>query len=262
MGLMKKLTSAIVASSLVFSLASAAFAAYTPAAGEEAGARMQKLGIIQGRPDGLALNSEITRAELVTVIVRAFGKEDDAKLLKGSTIFPDIQNHWASGNIAMAVALVEKAGSDPIGMPNGKFEPDTKLTPAQAVAFLMKFLGQKADAGKTWPSNYLDVAVEKGLITADDKALIAPMLNENATRGLVFYMFDRAFVSYKLPTGGTFYTTYVDTKAPELTVDAVAETTIDSKVTITGSVKDYTELYVGTTKVTPAADGKFSAEFA
>ncbi|HYF79753.1 MAG TPA: hypothetical protein VD973_21805, partial [Symbiobacteriaceae bacterium] len=261
MGLMKKLTSALVASSLVLSLVGSAFAAYTPAAGEEAGTRMQKLGIITGR-DGndLALNSEITRAELVTVIVRAFGKEDDAKLLKGSTIFPDIQNHWASGNIAMAVALVEKAGSDPIGMPDGTFAPDAKLTPAQAVAFLMKFMGAKADATKAWPANYLDVAVEKGLITTEDKALIAPMLNENATRGLVFYMFDRAFAEYDLGAGKTFYTKYVDQVAPEVTLDAVAETTMDSKVTISGTVKGHTELYVGTEAVTASADGSFSAD--
>ncbi|HYF93396.1 MAG TPA: hypothetical protein VD969_14285 [Symbiobacteriaceae bacterium] len=262
MGLMKKLTSALVASSLVLSLVATASAAYTPAAGETAGKRMQDLKIVQGRPDGLALNSEITRAELVTLIVRAFGKEADAQLLKGSTVFPDIANHWASGNIAMAVALVEKAGSDPIGMPNGTFEPDAKLTPAQAVAFLMKFVGAKADGTKTWPANYLDVAVEKNLITAEDKALIAPMLNENATRGLVFYLFDRAFFSYQLPTGKTFYTQYVDTAAPELTVAAVEPTTIDSKLTITGTVTGALETYVGTTKVTPAADGKFSAEFA
>lgn len=260
MGLMKKLTSALVASSLVLTMVGSAFAAYTPAAGETAGTRMQKLGIIQGRGDGsdLALNSEITRAELVTVIVRAFGKEEDAKLLKGSTIFPDIQNHWASGNIAMAVALVEKAGSDPIGMPDGKFAPDAKLTPAQAVAFLMKFLGAKADPNKAWPANYLDVAVEKGLITTEDKALIAPMLNDNATRGLVFYMFDRAFASYDLGAGETFYTKYVDPTDPELVVTEPAATTMDSSITISGKATGATEVKVGSALVTLAADGSFS----
>ncbi|MDF2626316.1 MAG: putative middle wall protein precursor [Symbiobacteriaceae bacterium] len=258
MGLMKKLTSALVASSLVLSLVGSAFAAYTPAAGEMAGTRMQKLGMLQGRDGDLALNSEITRAELVTVIVRAFGKEDDAKLLKGSTIFPDIANHWASGNIAMAVALVEKAGSDPIGMPDGTFAPDAKLTPAQAVAFLMKFVGVKADANKAWPANYLDVAVDKGLITAEDKAILAPMVNDNATRGLVFYVFDRAFYNYDLGAGETFYTKYVDQTAPELNVTKPAATTMDSKVTITGKATGATEVKVGSTMVTLAADGSFS----
>lgn len=262
MGLMKKLTSALVASSLVLSLVGSAFAAYTPGAGEAAGTRMQKLGIIQGRDGGdLALNSEITRAELVTTIVRAFGQEENAKYLKGSTIFPDIANHWASGNIAMAVALVEKAGGDAIGMPDGTFAPDVKLTPAQAVAFLMKFIGLKADATKAWPANYLDVAADKGLITAEDKALIAAETG-NATRGLTFYVFDNAFYNYKLADGKTFYTKYVAPNGPTLTMNDLADTTMDSKVTVTGNAKGAVEVYVGSTKVTPDASGNFTAEFA
>jgi hypothetical protein len=198
---------------------------------------MQDLKILLGRPDGLALGAEITRAELVTLIVRAFGKEEDSKLLKGSASFPDTSNHWASGYIAMAVALAEKAGSDPIGMPDGSFQPDTKLTSAQAVAFLMKFLGVKADGGKAWPNNYLDVAVERGLLTAEDKALIAPMLNQNATRGLVFYLFDRAFNSYNLGSGKTFYTQYVDTTSPVVTIDKNYTITPEGKVILKGKVE-------------------------
>jgi hypothetical protein len=263
MGLMKKLTSAIVASSLVFSLVGTAAAAYTPSAGETAGARMQKLGIVQGREGGdLQLNAEITRAELVTIIVRAFGQEQNAALLKGSTVFPDIANHWASGNIAMAQALVQKAGGDAIGMPDGKFNPEGKLTPAQAVAFLMKFLGVKRDATKAWPQDYLSSAVTAGLITSDDAAVIAPMLNQNATRGLVFYMFDRAFATYPVETGKTFYTKYVDTVAPVLTVNKVDATTVDNSVTITGTAKDATEVFVGAEKATLNADGTFSFKYA
>ena len=263
MGLMKKLTSAIVASSLVFSLAGSAFAAYTPAAGETAGNRMMGLQILKGKyeNDKLALKDEITRAELVTIIVRAFGKEADAALLNGAAAFPDTASHWASGNIAMAKALVEKAGGDAIGMPDGSFNPDGKLTPAQAVAFLMKFLGVKADAAKPWPANFLDKAVELNLITAEDNALIAPMLNDNATRGLVFYVFDRAFYNYDLGAGKTFYTKYVDPTAPVVTLNAVEPTTLDSKVTITGKVEGATEAYVGTKSVTLDANGNFSVDY-
>jgi hypothetical protein len=262
MGLMKKLTSAIVASSLVFSLAGSAFAAYTPAAGETAGNRMLGLQILKGKyaDDLLALKDEISRAELVTVIVRAFGQEGNASLLTGAAAFPDTASHWASGNIAMAKALVDKVGGDAVGMPDGTFAPEGKLTPAQAVAFLMKFMGVKADATKAWPANYLDVAVEKNIITAEDAALLAPMSNDNATRGLVFYLFDRAFYNYDLGAGKTFYTKYVDTTAPVVTVNAVAATTLDSKVTITGKVEGATEAYVGTTAAAVDANGNFSAE--
>jgi hypothetical protein len=263
MGLMKKLTSAIVASSLVFTMVGSAFAAYTPAAGETAGNRMLGLQIIKGKyaDDALALKDEITRAELVTVIVRAFGQEANAALLNGAAAYPDTASHWASGNIAMAKALVEKVGGDAIGMPDGTFAPDAKLTPAQAVAFLMKFLGVKADATKAWPASYLDVAVEKNLITAEDAALLAPMSNDNATRGLVFYLFDRAFSSYDLGAGKTFYTKYVDTTAPVVTVNAVAATTLDSKITITGKVEGAIAAFVGTTPVTLDANGNFSVDY-
>lgn len=263
MGLMKKLTSAIVASSLVFSLAGSAFAAYTPAAGETAGNRMMGLQILKGKyeNDPLALKDEITRAELVTVIVRAFGKEADAALLNGAAAFPDTASHWASGNIAMAKALVEKAGGDAIGMPDGSFDPNGKLTPAQAVAFLMKFLGVKADASKPWPASFLDKAVELNIITAEDAALIGPMSNDAATRGLVFYMFDRAFYNYDLGAGKTFYTKYVDPTAPVVTLNAVEPTTLDSKVTITGKVEGATEAYVGTKSVTLDANGNFSVDY-
>jgi hypothetical protein len=262
MGLMKKLTSALVASSLVLSLVGSAFAAYTPGAGEEAGKRMQDLKIIQGRDGGdLALNSEITRAELVTTIVRAFGQEETAKYLVGSAIFPDTANHWASGNIAMAVKLVKDAGGDAIGMPDGTFAPDAKLTPAQAVAFLMKFVGVKRDATKAWPNDYLDPAVAAGLITAEDKALIAAETG-NATRGLTFYLFDNAFYNYKLADGKTFYTKYVSPAGPSLTLTDLPETTMDSKVTVTGNAKGAYEVYVGSQKVTVDASGNFSAEFA
>jgi hypothetical protein len=264
MGLMKKLTSAIVTSSLVVSMVGTAFAAYTPGtSGQAACDRMMQLKVVLGQPgaDACALNSEITRAELVTVIVRAFGQESNAKLLAGAAAYTDTANHWASGNIALAKNLIEQNG-EVMGMPEGTFEPDAKLTPAQAVAFLMKFLGQKADATKSWPYNYLDKAVELGLITTADKDVVAPMLNDNATRGLAFYLFDNAFYSYKLADGKTFYTKYVDTTGPVLTLDTVEATTLADSVTVTGKADGASEVFVGTEKVAVGATGSFSAAVA
>lgn len=48
-----------------------------------------------------------------------------------------------SAYIAMAKALVEKAGGDAIGLPDGSFDPDGELTSAQAVAFLNEIPGDK-----------------------------------------------------------------------------------------------------------------------
>lgn len=239
-------------------------AAYSPAAEEAAGNRMLALQMLKGKyaDDALALRDEITRAELVTVIVRAFGQETNAALLNGAAAYPDTAAHWASGNIAMAKALVEKAGGDAIGMPDGSFAPDSKLTPAQAVAFLMKFLGVKADAAKAWPKNYLDVAVDKSLITAEDAVLFPPMTNDNATRGLVFYLFDRAFAEYDLGAGKTFYTQYVDTVPPVLTVNAPPWTTLAAEVTLTGKAEGATTVHLlrdsDSTAIAMDANGNWS----
>ncbi|MGE5675622.1 MAG: Ig-like domain-containing protein, partial [Mycobacterium leprae] len=255
----KRLVTLAVVACLIFGLTSPTSASYTPANQESAGQRMQQLGILQGRPgEGLALDAEITRAELMTIIVRAFGQEQNAALLKGSTIFPDIANHWASGNIAMAVALAQKAGADPIGMPDGKFNPDGKLTPAQAVAFLCKFLGVKRDATKAWPNDYLSAAAAAGLINADDAESLAAQANSSATRGLVFYIFDRTFYSYRTPDGKTFYTKYVKTTPPSLTVDMPA-TTAETQVRVTGTVSsDAVDLRVNGSAVS-TANGIFGA---
>lgn len=244
-------------------LASSTQAAYTPELGRLSGERMLKLRILKGKSpdDPLALRDEITRAELVTILVRAHGQEANAALLNGAAAFPDTANHWASGYIAMAQALVQKAGGDSFGMPDGTFGPDAKLTPAQAVSFLMKFLGIKADPMKPWPANHLEVAVEKGLITPADAAMLAPIANDNATRGLVFYLADRALSTYDLGGGKTFYTKYVDTQPPTITLDTYPAKSTTERVTIAGTVEG-AEMVVGPAgaiSINPET-GRFSVE--
>jgi hypothetical protein len=263
MGLMKKLTAAIATSSLLVTMVGTAFAAYTPSNAQASCDRMMSLQILKGKyaDNACALNDEITRAELATIVVRAFGQEDNAALLNGAAAFPDTANHWASGYIAIAKNLIEKQG-DTVGMPDGTFQPDKKLSPAEAVAFLMKFLGQKPDNTKAWPDNYLSRAVEINLITKADADTIAPMLNDNATRGLVFALYDNAYAKFDLGGGKTFYTKYVDTTAPVLTLDTLEATTLANKVTVTGKVEGASELYVGTEKATIGANGSFSQDVA
>ncbi|HEY3367456.1 MAG TPA: hypothetical protein VGK74_20565 [Symbiobacteriaceae bacterium] len=260
MGLMKKLTSVVVTAGLLVGLVGTAFAAY-PADVPAAAKRMQDLGLVQGKGGSdLALNDAITRAELVTIIVRAFGKGNDAKLLKGAPAFPDTAAHWASGEIALAKNLIEANGFK-MGMPDGKFNPDGKVTTAEAIAFVMKFLGAPADASKSWPQDYLAGAVAGNLISADDAAAVTPVLGAPATRGLVFYLADQAFFSYKLPSGKTVYTQYTKPAALKLTLDAVAPTTDNDSVTISG-IADATAIavYVGSSKSpVTLTNGKFSA---
>jgi len=262
MRLTKRALAVLVGLAIVVS-STGVFAAYDPTYGQTAAERMAKLKLVTGtlRDDGtvdMALGAEITRAQLVTIIVRAFGREAEAAFMRGAAAFPDTATHWASGNIAMAKALVEKSG-DAIGMADGTFNPDGKVTPAQAVAFLMKFLGVKADPGKTWPANFLDKAVEIGLISAEDKALIVSVQNDNATRGMVFFLFDQAFYGYKLPNGKTFYTTYVDPIPPGLEIDAYDKETEATEVKLSGSAKDATLLWVNSQPQKVPASGVWQA---
>jgi len=263
MALMKKLTSALVASSLVLSLVGTA-SATTPDKIDAAAKRMVDLGLLKGRggSDGLALHANLTRAEMVTVIVRAFGQEDSAKYLEGVAAFSDTANHpWASGYIAMAKRLMEARGVTEMGYPDGTFRPDANVTVAEAVAFVMKAVGAPADNTLPWPDNYLQGALNAGIITAEDLAYLETVKNQPATRGLAFYLADSAFYGYKLASGSTVYRTFVDTIAPELTVDEVPAVTLDSKITITGTVSGAEAVFVGTPEnAATITDGTFSID--
>lgn len=270
MSLMKKLTSGVVASSLVLGMVGTAFASgYTPESAEAAAQRMVAYKIVNGvAPNDLGLGQPITRAQFVTVMVRAFGQGDNAALLVGAnTGFEDIDaaNQWATGYIAMAKALIEKNGHKlGVNAEGTQFNPGGNLTAAEAVAFLMKFLGVQADNTLAWPASYLTPAVEKGVITAEDRAQLDTFGNAPATRGFVFYLADQAFVSFE-QNGKNVYQTYSDTEAPKLSVDAVADTTTEAEsVTITGSVEGQSALTVdygqGAMDVAVDADGKFSYE--
>lgn len=236
-------------------------AEYSQETATEAAKRMIAYKIVTGFPDGdLHLGDPITRAQFVTLMVRAFGQGDNAALLAGTnTGFEDItaSDAWATGYIAMAKALVEKNGHRlGVNAEGTQFAPKANLTSAEAVAFLMKFLGVQPDNSLSWPDSYLTPAVAKGVITAEDRAQLQVLGNAPANRGFVFYLADQAFYNYK-SNGKTIYTTYADTTPPKLTVDQPASPTTESKVTITGKVEEATSLHIGTSEVSIHANGQF-----
>jgi len=198
-----------------------------------------------GATNDLALDASITRAQLVTILVRAFGQESNARLLNGAAAFLDTAHHpWASGSIAMAKRLIEQRtnGRETIGLPDGSFNPDGNVTAAEAIAFIMKFLGAPKDESASWPTNYLNGALKAGIITGEDLAMLGGIKNAPATRGLVFYVADSAFYNFTLPEGGTVYTRYVDTTPPAITLEPFAKTTDADRVTISGKVTDAVSL--------------------
>lgn len=224
---------------------------------QAAAARMKALKLISGDKNGdLRLGDSITRAELVTIIVRSFGQDSSAKSLAGSKSFADTSGQWYSGYIAAAKSLVEKQGGS-IGQPDGKFNPNGNVTAAEALAFMMKFLGVKPDTSKKWPDDYISAAVQAGLITADDQKQLDGTKNNKADRGLVFYLADQAFSSYKLAGGKSVYTTHLDKQPPTLTVDKYESTTEEDSIPLSGTVSADSTVTIGDNKATVGKDGKW-----
>ncbi|MEN6461558.1 MAG: S-layer homology domain-containing protein [Syntrophomonas sp.] len=121
----------------------------TDISGHWAGNNINKLvksGVISGYPDGtFKPDKTISRAEFVTIIVRAFKLPP-----KAGKVFADTANHWAKDSIATAAAY---------GIVNGynstKFGPDDNITREQMAVILDKALKLNNAAGG---KNFIDQA--------------------------------------------------------------------------------------------------------
>lgn len=230
-----------------------------------AGGYMNRLGLVAGRGGGnLALDGTITRAELITIMVRALGAADQAEALKGTSPFPDVPGtHWASGYVAAALQLAESNGFG-LGMPDGTFGPDLPVTEPQVIAFTMKFMGLQPKAGLAWPEDYIAGARDAYILGSQHLVLDQP-----ASRGVSFYYLLEAFMKDMLLGESVIqanldrYNTQVArTDGPLLHVDAIPPTTVANTVTITGEAQGVLVIMVGTAAnpvpVFPSADGRFS----
>lgn len=93
------------------------------------------MGIVTGSSDGnFGPSRQITRAEIVVMLVRLFDLDSD-----NMTVFSDTQNHWAKGYISIASSLgyVKGVSSD-------KFAPNNMLTRQEMAAVLTRIADLKA----------------------------------------------------------------------------------------------------------------------
>ncbi len=187
---------------------------------ERSAEALVEMNLLHGKLNGdLALHDSITRAEFVTFIVSAYGKAEDAVKSKGVAAFPDTAQHWASGYIAVGKQMME-ANGEIVGKPDGSFAPDGKLTAAESIAFLMKFLNMKPESSSKWPDNYMNSAVAAGLVSEMAQETVQAYKNTSITRGTAFYLLDQAFTNYLLPSGLNFYETHgLTTSKPDDTDD-------------------------------------------
>ncbi|SHE90256.1 S-layer homology domain-containing protein [Thermoanaerobacter uzonensis DSM 18761] len=162
---LKKLIAVVLTFALVFSAMAVGFAATTPftdvkddAPYASAVARLYALNITNGNTDGTyGVDQPVTRAMMTVFINRLSGYRDLAEMAKNDPpAFKDVpKNYWAIGDINLAAKLGLTHG---VG--NGMFDPEGKVTYAQALGFLLNALGYK---NLSWPYGVVAQAQEIGL---------------------------------------------------------------------------------------------------
>lgn len=112
----------------------------------------------------LALDKNITRAEVTKLLVYAQKKEslaESLKDLKGN--YEDVkETHWANGFINAS-----SGGTSRIiyGYPDKTFKPENNVTFAELVAMLTRVVDNKIDSTKiSWPTTYTDAAKKLNIL--------------------------------------------------------------------------------------------------
>lgn len=186
---LKKLIAVVLTFALVFSAMAVGFAATTPftdvksdAPYASAVARLYALNITNGNTDGTyGVVQPVTRAMMVVFVNRLSGYRNLAEMAKNDApVFKDVpKNYWAVGDINLAAKLGLTHG---VG--NGKFNPEGKVTYAQALGFMLNALGYK---NLSWPYGVVAKAQDLGLTVGLNLAY-----NDIVTRGDLALIMDKA----------------------------------------------------------------------
>lgn len=113
--------------------------------------------------------ASLTRAQFCTMVVNFMQKGDQVPLHATRTIFSDVTaKHWGLGYVNLAASLTVGEGDQAAhlisGVGDGRFEPDAKITLAQATTILIRVLGYSSQqTGAVWPQSYMNLAKSIGL---------------------------------------------------------------------------------------------------
>ncbi|WP_026477314.1 S-layer homology domain-containing protein [Alkaliphilus transvaalensis] len=164
---MKKVLSLVLALAMVLGSFGFTFAAAPTATVNEAGEILRDLGVLEGYQGDLNLEGPLKRQDMIVLLSRLLGVEDEAKSFPLPTTFTDVKGDFYPPYIAWAQSqgLVE-------GMGNGLFGYDDQLTVKHLVTFLLRALGHEGQ--EAW--NMADAAA------AD---FTSAALNSQATRGVM-----------------------------------------------------------------------------
>lgn len=216
---------------LLATLVSPAIAAEEPApmTGTQLIDLLRTYQVVRGDPSGnLNLDRPITRAEMITIVVRAVGGESTADLYQRVSSFSDAEGHWAQGYIAYAYfqKLVKGDG-------NNLVRPNDFISYAEALTLVLRVVGKEPTSGQ-WPLNIMLEAMDLKILP---EGVTAGNLSGNAIRGPIFQSLARAMVTVTTASGKTFLQQYLDQAPPVLSVAQQPASTKETSVKVSGTVQ-------------------------
>jgi len=143
---------------------------------------LNSLSLFQGTPTGYQLDRAATRMEALVMLIRLLGEEEEAMGYTGANPFTDVPE-WAVKYGAYAFSKGYTAGTS-----SGRFTPDTDVTAAQYMTFLLRALSYSDASGDFNWQQSLDFSVEAGILTQAEKINL---------QGSAFYRDQVVFASYK-----------------------------------------------------------------
>ena len=179
----RRISTALLACCLSLSLSVPALAASAaPASVEEASQVVSALGIMTGDETGnLNLSSLVTRAEFVTMAVKATPGGDQIGQ-SATSPYPDVpRSHWAAGYVSAGVSagLIS-------GYTDGTFRPDNNITLAEGATIVLQLLGYgPGDFSGAYPTGQLSMYRSLRL----DRGLTAYAAGDLLTRQDAMYLF-------------------------------------------------------------------------
>ena len=163
---------------------------------------LRLMGVVDGG-GGNRFNpgANLTRAEFCTMVVKFLQKGDQVAMNATRTIFSDVTSrHWALGYVNLASSLTVGGGSSSSGssdgggdsapaaalisgVGNGRFDPDAKISLAQAATILIRVLGYNTQqVGAVWPESYMNLAASIGLTDGVNAGAYSPITRAQAAQ--------------------------------------------------------------------------------
>lgn len=238
----------LTACAVVSLLALPAWAAGTVPSQEEAAQVVRALGIMAGDEQGsLNLSSPVTRAEFITMAVKAMPGGGEIGQAATSP-YPDVpRSHWASGYVEAGV----KAGLVS-GFSDGTFRPNHRITLAEGATIVLQLLGYgPEDLTGAYPAGQLAMYHSLGL----DRGVTASQAGTELKRLDAMYLFYNLMTA-KNKEGQVYLTTlgYALNEGGEIDLVALMGASMEGPVVAQGDWRDSLPLTLSSAAV--YRDGK------